>query len=209
MQCKDLTSSKLSSLVKYYVAGSTVPEVAFNRINQFLPKSLFIKYGMTEFAGTIASNFPEPRTGSVGKLISGCTTKIVDYKGNKCGIDEDGEICLLPKLPFLGYYGDAALTDAFVDSDGWFHTGDSGHFDVDGYLYVIDRLKDLITYRGNRMFPSEIEADILKHPGVTAVCVFGIPDAICTELPAAILMKDETVNVTEQDIIDRVKSKDN
>lgn len=162
---------------------------------------------MTELAGAISSNYPKPRPGSAGQLNSGNTIKIIDDKGKLRGIGEQGEICYLPRYPFLGYYSDAALTDAFVHSDGWFHSGDCGYFDEDGYLFVMDRPKELLTYRGVQISPSEIEEVIIKHPDVTAVCVFGIPDAICTELPAAAVMKRENCEVTEQEFIDLVKSK--
>lgn len=185
-----------------------MPQELCNRINQFLPNSIYVSYGMTELAGIITSNFPVPRVGSVGQLISGTTIKIVDDKGNRCGIGKDGEIFFLLQIPFLGYYGDAAATEAFVDSDGWLHSGDIGHFDEDGYLFVVDRLKDILKYRGYQISPSEIEAAILKQPDVTTVCVVGIPDEMCTELLAAVLMKNDTVDVTEQDIIDIVKSTD-
>lgn len=161
---------------------------------------------MTELAGIISSNFPEPRAGSVGQLVSGTTIKIVDDKGNRCGIGEDGEICFLLQFPFLGYYGDAAATEAFMDGDGWLHSGDSGHFDTDGYLYVVDRLKEILKYRSYQVSPSELEAVILKHPGVMSVCVVGIPNAMCTDLPAAVVLKNDAIDVTEQEIADIVKS---
>lgn len=135
--------------------------------------------------------------------------KIVDDKGNRCGIGENGEICFLLQIPFLGYYSDGTAMDtACVDSDGWLHSGDIGHFDEDGFLFVFDRKKDILKYRGYTISPSQIEAEILKHPGVVLVCVVGIPDAMCTELPASVVLKNAAVNVTEQEIIDIVKGTD-
>lgn len=130
--------------------------------------------------------------------------KIVDDKGDRCGIGKDGEIFCLPQIPIIGYYG---IPEA-VDSDGWFHTGDIGHFDEDGFLFVIDRKADMLNYRGHQISPSAVEAAILKHPGLVAACVVGIPDAICTELPATVVLKYEAANVTEQEINDIVKSTD-
>lgn len=161
---------------------------------------------MTELGGVISSNYPVPRAGSVGQLISGTTIKIVDDKGIRCGIGMDGEICFLLQIPFIGYHGDAAATEAFVDSDGWFHSGDSGHFDEDGFLFVVDRLKEILKYRGYQISPSEIEEAIINHPGVLSVCVVGISDTNCTDLPAAVVLKNEAADVTEQEIIDIVKS---
>lgn len=208
LRSESLTSTKLSSLVKYFIGGSVVSQELCIRINQFLPTRIYVAYAMTELSGTISSNFPNPRAGSVGQLVSGNTIKIIDDKGNRCGIGKDGEICYLPNIPFFGYYGDVTLTQSVVDSDGWLHSGDNGHFDEDGYLFVVDRFTEILMYRGIQVSPSEIEEVILKHPGVIVVCVVGIPDAMCTELPAAIVMKDASVDVTEQEIMDRVKSKD-
>lgn len=98
------------------------------------------------------------------------------------------------------------IDEAFVDSDGWLHSGDRGHFDEDGFLYVMDRLVEILKYLDHQISPSEMEAAILKHPDVTAVCVVGIPDALFTDLPAAVVLQNRTGDVTGQDIIESVKS---
>lgn len=162
---------------------------------------------MSEAAGMISLNYPEPRPGSVGQLVNDITVKIIDgTTGNRCGIGKDGEICFLFQHPFLGYYGDADSTNAAVDSDGWLHSGDIGHFDAEGYLFIVDRIKDIIKHRGYQISPSEIEEVILKHQGVTSVCVVGIPDVLWTDLPAAVVLKNGDVDVTEREIMDSIKS---
>lgn len=207
LRSKDLTSTKLSSLNKFFCAGSVVPEELCDQINQFLPNRLVLLYAMTELAGTITSTFFEHRAGSVGQLVSGTTIKIIDDKGNVCGAGTDGEICVRLQLPILGYYGDASIkTDELVDCDGWLHSADFGHVDEDGFLFVLDRLKEILKYDGYHISPSEIERVILKHPGVISVCVVGIPDVRFTELPAAVVVKSEAVDLTEQEIKDIVKS---
>lgn len=209
VQSKALASANLSSMIKYNCGGSVTPTELCSRINKFLPRSIYVAYGMSEMAGIITLNFPEPRAGSVGQLGNGTTLKIVDDDGNRCGIGENGEICYLLQIPFLGYYTDGAFTDiACVDSDRWLHSGDVGHFDEDGFLFVLDRKTDIIKYRGYTISPSQVEAEILKHPGVVTVCVVGVPDAMCTELPASVVLKNAAVNVTEQEIIDIVKGTD-
>lgn len=207
LQSKALTTTNLSSLVKYNCGGSIVPQELCNRINHYLPNSIYVGYGMSEAAGMISLNYPEPRPGSVGQLVNDITVKIIDgTTGNRCGIGKDGEICFLFQHPFLGYYGDADSTNAAVDSDGWLHSGDIGHFDAEGYLFIVDRIKDIIKHRGYQISPSEIEEVILKHQGVTSVCVVGIPDVLWTDLPAAVVLKNGDVDVTEREIMDSIKS---
>lgn len=175
-------------------------------MNHFLPSSIYVGYGMSEAAGIITLNYPEPRPGSVGQLVNGITVKIIDSNDNRCSIGKDGEICFLLQHPFLGYYGDADSTNATLDSDGWLHSGDIGHFDEDGYLFIVDRLKDILKHRGYQISPSEIEDALLKHQGVTSVCVVGIPDVLWTDLPAAVVVKNDNVDVTEREIMDIIKS---
>lgn len=81
---------------------------------------------------------------TVGQLVNGAKIKIIDEKGNRCGIDVEGEICVKARFKFLGYYKNPQLTADVMDSDGFFKTGDIGHIDSDGYLYVSDRKKNII-----------------------------------------------------------------
>lgn len=207
LQCKALPTTNLSSLTHFVCSGSMITQELCSRMNKFLPKSIYVAYGMTEAVGLITLNYPETRPGSVGQLTSGITAKVIDANGNRCGIGKNGEICILLQHPFLGYYGDAVATADSVDSDGWIRTGDLGHFDEDGYLFIVERLKSLITHQDFHISPSEIEDAILKHQGVIATCVVGIPDdVLLTDMPAAVILKNNDVDVTEQDIMDRIKS---
>jgi acyl-CoA synthetase (AMP-forming)/AMP-acid ligase II len=87
-----------------------------------------------------------------------------------------------------GYLNDDAATAATLDSDGWLHTGDVGHVDSDGHLYIVDRLKELIKYKGFQVPPAELEALLLTHPKVADAAVIGIPDAEAGELPAGFVV---------------------
>lgn len=166
-------------------------------------------YGLSEVAGRVAFNYPKPRTNSVGHLHNGVNVKIIDKNGNRCGIAEDGEILIRTPYPFLGYYNDAKKYAAAVDSEGWLYSGDIGHFDADGYLFIVDRLKDMLYYGDFWVSPFEIEQVILKHRGVISTCVVGIPDLKWTELIAAVVVKNNDYDVTEFDIEDGVKSTTN
>lgn len=108
----------------------------------------------------------------------------------RCEVGVPGEICVQMLPPFIGYWNDAAATKLAFTKDGqWFRTGDIGRFDDDGRLYVIDRKKDLLKYDGVQVSPTELESLVLTLPGVAAVCVVGVPDALAGDLPAAVVVR--------------------
>lgn len=206
-----LETVDLSSLTFFMSAGSKLHAELETRMNRYLPNcKVYSGYGMSEATGIVSVNYPEPRIDSVGLLAPGLCVKIIDDQGNACGIGENGEIVLNMQYQFVGYYGDAESTGDTLDADGFVRSGDIGHFDEDGYLYIVDRLKDILKYMNFQISPSEIENTILKHPGVKQVCVVGVPDVVCADLPAALVVPNRTgdgVDITEADVHDVVKSK--
>lgn len=209
LQCPALATTDLSSLKQYHCGGSLVPDELCTRMNRFLPHCVYVAYGMSEAAGMISSNYPTVRPGSVGLVANACTVRIVNVlDGSPCGIDENGEICYRFTYPFVGYYGDAQATAEMRDSDGWMHSGDIGHFDADGYLFVVDRIKDIIKYQGYQISPSEIENAILGLKGVAEVCVVGVTDENGTDLPAAVVVRSLRSTVTKANVLDVVTSKE-
>jgi acyl-CoA synthetase (AMP-forming)/AMP-acid ligase II len=142
-------------------------------------------YGMTELSPashiTALGGF---RPGSVGITVPNTQTRIVDpVRGTDLGPGEDGEICVRGPQVMMGYLNNPQATAAMIDPDGWLHTGDLGHFDADGHLYVADRLKELIKYKGFQVPPAELEAVLLRHPDVTDAAVLGLPDEEAGEIP--------------------------
>lgn len=159
---------------------------------------------MTEIGGLIAINHPFARANSVGELSQGATVKIIDGNGDNCSIGKDGEICFKTFYPFNGYYNNQEATDQTTDQSGWIHSGDIGHFDENGFLYIVDRIKDILKYCNYQISPTEIENVIIKLNGVASVCVVGIPDLLANELPAAVIVRNDEYDVTEQMVIDIV-----
>lgn len=204
-----IETADLSSLTFFMSAGSKLHAELELRMNRYLPNcKVYSGYGLSEATGVVSVNYPEPRIDSVGLLAPGLRVKIINDQGNSCGIGENGEILLNMQYEFVGYYGDAQSTGDTLDADGFVHSGDIGHFDDDGYLYIVDRLKDILKYMNFQISPSEIENTILKHPGVKQVCVVGVPDVMCTDLPAAVVVPNRDVEeITEADIHAVVKSK--
>jgi 4-coumarate--CoA ligase len=144
-------------------------------------------YGMTEMSPV--SHLTPPgqfKPGSVGVTAPSTETRIVDpVTQADLGVDQDGEVVVRGPQVMIGYLGNQAATDAMLDRDGWLHTGDIGHIDADGHLFIVDRLKELIKYKGFQVPPAELEALLLTHPGIADAAVVGIPDQEAGEIPVA------------------------
>jgi acyl-CoA synthetase (AMP-forming)/AMP-acid ligase II len=161
-------------------------------------------YGMTELSpGTHATRAddPEPPPGSVGKLFPSTEMRIVDAEGNDA---EAGEIWIRGPQVMKGYLGRPDDTDATVDADGWLHTGDIGRMDERGYLYVIDRLKELIKYKGYQVPPAELEAVLLTDPRIADAAVIGVVDDDGNEVPKAFVVPAAGVRLTAEDVMEYV-----
>lgn len=202
------TKESLSSVKHVIGGGGKVPFAILQEFNSILINGhVNIDYGSTEI-GAISFDFPYfSGKDSVGRLSNGLTVKIVDDRGNCCGINVDGEICAKSRYNFRGYYQNEAMTKEAIDSEGFFLTGDIGHIDEDGYLYIIDRKKNVIRHPKQYVFPVEIENFLLKSPKVKSVCVVGVPFDDATELPAAFVVRQDDSDITKQDIFNLIEGK--
>jgi long-chain acyl-CoA synthetase len=132
-------------------------------------------YGCTETSALISSQPETRRVGSVGKPVSGVEVRIESPDGAVLPAGESGEICVRGPVLMMGYWNDPDATEQAV-RNGWLHTGDVGHFDDDGYLYVVDRIKDLIIRGGFNVYPRDIEDVLLAHPAIVGAAAVGRPD---------------------------------
>jgi acyl-CoA synthetase (AMP-forming)/AMP-acid ligase II len=152
-------------------------------------------YGMTELSpGTHVvplDGMSEAPPGTVGKLIAGTEMRIVslDDPGKDLPAGESGEILIRGPQVMKGYLGRPDATAAMIDTDGWLHTGDVGHVDEDGWLFVVDRVKELIKYKGFQVAPAELEALLLTHPGVADAAVIGTYNDDGNEIPHAYVVR--------------------
>ncbi|GHD35057.1 4-coumarate--CoA ligase family protein [Streptomyces galbus] len=155
-------------------------------------------YGMTELSpGTHVvplDAMEEAPPGTVGKLIAGTEMRVVslDDPGKDLGVGEAGEILIRGPQVMKGYLGRPDATGAMIDADGWLHTGDVGHVDRDGWLFVVDRVKELIKYKGFQVAPAELEALLLTHPGIADAAVVGARDDDRNEVPHAYVVRQPT-----------------
>jgi long-chain acyl-CoA synthetase len=139
--------------------------------------SIYEGYGCTEAATFISANpLDARRVGSVGLPVPGCEVSIQDDAGQVLPANQDGEICVRSPGVMTGYWH-TQDSSATVLAGGWLHTGDIGHLDDDGYLYVVDRKKDLILRGGFNVYPRDIEDVLVAHPAVAQAGVVGRPDA--------------------------------
>ncbi|MEZ5144571.1 MAG: 4-coumarate--CoA ligase family protein [Acidimicrobiales bacterium] len=159
-------------------------------------------YGMTEMS-PVSHLTPHGgfRPGSVGVTAPNTETRIVDpATGESLGIDADGEVWVRGPQVMKGYLNNDQATRDTLDDEGWLHTGDIGHIDADGHLYIVDRLKELIKYKGFQVPPAELEAVLLTHPAVADAAVVGLPDEEAGEIPVAYVVLKEGQQVTGEDI---------
>lgn len=173
-----------------------------HEFNSYLPNgSVNTGYGLTEVGYNVSVDFPHfSGKDTVGRLVSGYTVKIVDDQGNRCGVGVSGEICIKSRHKFLGYYKNEELTRAALDDEGFFLTGDIGHIDADQHLCISDRKKNVIVYCNDWVFPTEIEAVLLKCVGIESVCVVGVPYDTVVEVPAAVVVRASGSTITEEEI---------
>jgi acyl-CoA synthetase (AMP-forming)/AMP-acid ligase II len=151
-------------------------------------------YGMTEVAGATHLAFHDParrKPGSIGRLIGHARARLVSTETSaEVGPGEHGELWVSGPFVMAGYFENPEATAATIDPEGWLHTGDVGYVDADGDFFVVDRVKELIKYKGLQVAPAELEAVLLQHPAVADAAVYPSPDPEAGEIPkAAIVVK--------------------
>ncbi|MFG3285434.1 4-coumarate--CoA ligase family protein [Streptomyces sp. NPDC048111] len=151
-------------------------------------------YGMTELSPgthTVPLATPDPPPGAVGKLLPSTEMRILrlDDPERDAEPGEEGEVAVRGPQVMKGYLGRPEATAAMIDPAGWVHTGDVGRVDDDGWLYVVDRVKELIKYKGFQVAPADLEAVLLTHPGIADAAVIGVYDADGNEVPKAFVVR--------------------
>ncbi|KAL3280184.1 hypothetical protein HHI36_017684 [Cryptolaemus montrouzieri] len=176
-------------------------------IQKFGSDILFLQgYGLTETSPSVASLYPrllknkESYTGSIGRPIPNTLVKIVnpdDPQNTPLGPNLTGELLIKGPQVMKGYHNKPEETKKVFTEDGWFKSGDLGHFNKDGFLFITDRLKELIKVKGHQVPPAELEAVIRSFPGVAEAAVIGIPHEISGEVPRAYIIAEKGLNVQE------------
>ena len=183
----------LSSCLSITAGGAPRPVEHVGRIRESMPDGFpLLGYGLTETNGVGCANFNEnylakpDSTGPASRPI--VQLAIFADDGSAVPQGEMGEIALRSIANFGGYWNNPDATNAAIRADGYFLTGDLGYIDADGYLFIVDRKKDIIIRGGENISCIEVEQALYAHPGVAEACVFGLPDAKFGEVPAAIFL---------------------
>jgi len=168
-------------------------------------------YGLTETTGVVTVLGPEDhdlssankgRLRSCGKPFTGIELRIVDSETSKdVPVGDVGEIWIRSRQIMKGYWNMPEETAKAIVKGGWFRSGDAGYFDKDGYVYIFDRVKDMIVSGGENVYPAEIENALMAHPAIADVAVIGVPDDKWGEVPMALVVRKPDTQVTEQEII--------
>lgn len=144
-------------------------------------------YGLTETSPIVTAGRGDVpvRPSSVGQVIPGVEVALVDDEGTPVDMGDEGEIVVRSPGVFLGYLDDVAMTESMLTDDGWLWTGDVGIFDEDGFLYLVDRIKDIVIVSGFNVYPAEVENALMLHPGVSGAIVTGTADEMTGEAVVA------------------------
>jgi fatty-acyl-CoA synthase len=199
---------RISSLRNITCGASAVPP-SLIKAYEDLGVQVQQVYGITEYTGAVSfwlKEMDEHKFHSMGKAVFGGRIKIVDSKsGQELPPGEIGEIVCFGPQVFKGYWNNPDATKNVL-KNGWYHSGDLGKMDEDGYLYVIDRLKDMIISGGENIYSAELEAVIHTIPGVVEAAVVGIPDPQWGEIPKAFIVKEKGANLAKEDVIQTCKN---
>ncbi|MEZ6012460.1 MAG: long-chain-fatty-acid--CoA ligase [Hyphomonas sp.] len=195
-----------SSLKRVSYGASPIAESLLVEAQEIMGAMFTQLYGLTETVGAATYLPPEAHDPSWGKLRScgvpypGAVVRCIDAEGNPVPTGEVGEIVIKASFVMKGYWNRPEATADAV-RDGFFHTGDAGYFDEDGFLYIHDRLKDMIVSGAENVYPAEVENAIFGHPGVADVAVIGVPDERWGEAVKAIIVPKPGERPSPEEII--------
>jgi len=206
----DVADYDLSTLRAVTYGASPMPEAVILKALEVLPQVDFTHaYGQTECAPLVTSNGPEfhvleganaGRYKSAGRPVLGVEVKIVDEAGVEAAAGDVGEVCVRGPNVMLGYWNKPDQT-AEALRDGWMHSGDGGYIDEDGFLYIVDRVKDMIISGGENIYSAEVENAVQSHTAVAECAVVGVPDDKWGERVHAIVRLQEGQSAEAEDII--------
>jgi long-chain acyl-CoA synthetase len=202
---------RLSSMRMLVYGASPMPEATLNQLQKDLPDLDLVQgYGMTEACSTVtllqAEDHKEgsPRLRSVGKPALGIRISTQDEDGNILPRGAIGEVCVKGGQLMREYWNKSDAT-AEALRGGWYHTGDAGYVDDDGYLFLVDRVKDMIVTGGENVYSAEVESAISTHPDVAQVAVIGIPDDRWGEKVHAIVVPQAGADATVESILEHTR----
>ena len=200
----------LSSVDRVVSGGSALPGEVLRRFESEFPRATVLEgYGLSESTSSVCVNVSreERKVLSIGQPLWGTRCRVVDAEGQDLprGSEHIGELLFSGPTIMKGYYNDPESTRAAL-VDGWLHTGDMGYRDEDGFIFVVDRKKELIIRGGYNVYPREVEEVIAGHPSVSEVAVVGKPDPALGQEVVAVVSTRPGTQVTPEEIIEYAKA---
>lgn len=216
LDCPDFDNHDLSSLRNVVYGAASIDETLLKQAIKALPNTQFMQvYGMTELAPVVTVLPAHCHTiegqklnklKSAGRPSPTSEVKIIHpTTGEECGFGEFGEITVRSPSVMLGYWNKPEQTENAL-REGWMHTGDGGYLDEDGYLYITDRLKDMIVSGGENVYSSEVENVLSSHPSVQMCAVIGIPDAKWGEAVHAMIILRQNHSLSSEEAVKYCRS---
>jgi len=203
----DFPTINFSSLRTLTYGGSPITLGVLQKAIETVGSVLLQLFGMTETATVGTALLPSDhdpqntvRLTSCGRPLPGVDIRVVDSDGKPADTGKSGEVRIRCDAVMAGYWNHPEATNAALH-DGWYHTGDVGYFDADGYLYIQDRLKDMIISGGENVYPAEVERALIEHPAVSDVAIFGVPDAKWGEAVKAAVVLRAGKNISQDELI--------
>ena len=182
--------------------AAKMPEEAMRHLKERFGVTLLEGYGLTEASPVVTSSSGLPqRVGSVGKVLDGVQVRLVDEHGDDALQGDSGEVWVKGPNVFQGYLDEPEATAKVLTADGWLRTGDIAVTDDDGYLYLVDRAKDLIIVSGFNVFPAEVEDVLMEHPDVREVGVVGVPHPHTGEAVKAFVVLEQGATAHEDTLV--------
>jgi long-chain acyl-CoA synthetase len=207
IQHPDAEAADFSSVRYTFYGASPMPLPLLREAMQRLGGEFVQVYGMTEATGSVVALPPEdhdpdggPKATSVGKAMPGVELAILDAEGRPLADGVIGEVAIRSPMVMIGYFRQPEATAETIINGGWLRTGDAGYL-VDGYLYIHDRIKEMIITGGENVYPAEVEAAVREHPAVEDVAVIGVPDQRWGEAVKAVVVLRQGQTATGEEII--------
>ena len=198
----------LTNFVQVSYGAAPMPETLLDAAMAAMPNARFTQfYGMTETTGGVTTlchedhAYGRKQRVAAGKTLPGCEVKICDREtGEEVPRGEVGEIVTRSGFVMDGYWRRKDATEQAI-KDGWYWTGDAGRFDEDGYLYVVDRVKDMIISGGENIYPAELENALAAHPAIAEAAIVGMPDDKWGEIVRAFVVKRPGKDLSAEDVV--------
>lgn len=204
----DKEAHDISSL-RWVMSGAAPVPVSLIETYAAMGVEIHQVYGLTETCGPGCLISPDDaleRAGSTGKAFFHTEVRVVDAAGDDCDADEAGEVLIRGPHVMVGYWNRPEATAESIDDDGWLHTGDVAVMDRDGFVYIQDRVKDMIISGGENVYPAEIENVLVSMEGITEAAVIGVPSEKWGESPLAVVVRADE-SITEEQVLAHCEGK--